>query len=120
MRNRYKTIFSRLLVLVMLTSSFQGTLANDFSQSLHEEESSGVQLLLSDMIDMEVGIENLMDHDNENASHIDCTAQCYVSFLYASNVALPARRSKLLQKLVTDSSAFSSRFPNLLIRPPKI
>ena len=120
MRNRYKIICSRLLILIIVISSIQSAVAIDFSQNMHDEERSVVQLLLSDAGDAEITIDYLMDHGDENASHTDCTAQCYVSFLYASNVALLATRSKLLQKIAIDSSAFPNRFPNLLIRPPKI
>ena len=119
MRNRYKIIFSRLLMLVMLTSSFQGALAIDFSQNMHEEESSVVQLLLSEAADMGASNDYLMDHDEENTSHTKCTAQCYVSFLQDTHASLLSTRSKFRQKMVTDSSAFSSRYPNLLKRPPK-
>lgn len=120
MRNKYKIIFSRLLALILLISSFQGVLAIDFSQNMHEEESSVVQLLLSDAADMGVVNDHLMNHDEENVSHTNCNVQCYVSFLNASNVTILTTRSKLLQKIAIDNSAFPSRFPNLLIRPPKI
>lgn len=119
MRNRYKIIFSHLLVLVVLTSSFQGALAIDFSQNMHEEESSIVQLLLSGAADIETGNDYLMNHDEENVSHTDCTAQCYVSFLQDTHATLLVTRSKIKQKLVPDTSTFSSHYPNLLIRPPR-
>ena len=119
MCNKYKIILSRLLVLIMLISSFQGAWAIGFSQDMHEEESSVVQLLLSDAADMGVVRDYLMDHDEENASHTNCNAQCYVSFLQDTHATLLFIRSKFRQKIVTDSSAFSSRYPNLLKRPPK-
>lgn len=120
MRNKYKIIFSHLLLLMMLISSFQGAWAIDFSQSMHEEENSVVQLLLSEAADMGVGNDHLMDHGKKNASHTNCNTQCYVSYPYAPNVSILTARSKSLQKISTDSSAFPSRFPDLLIRPPKI
>ena len=120
MRIRYKIFFSRLLVLIMLISSFQGALAIDFSQNMHEQESSPVQLLLADADDMGVGNGHLMGHHQGNVSHNNCDAQCYVSFFYVPDVTPLVTRSRIRQKIATNSSAIPDRFPNLLIRPPKI
>ena len=120
MRYRYKIIYSRLLVLIMVISSFQSAVAIDFSQNMHGEESQVIQMLLSDVNDMGVGSDYQMDHIGENTSHTDCAAQCYVTFLQDTHATLLVTRSKIKQKLVADTSAFSSHFPSLLKRPPKI
>lgn len=118
MRYRYKIICSRLLVLIMVISSFQSAVAIEFGQNIHWGESQTRVMLLSDAHNMGIDSEHLADHSGENTSHVDCSAQCYVTFLNDSHT-LFATRSKFRQKIVVDSSVFSSRYPNLPKRPPR-
>ena len=120
MRSPYKIISSRILVLVIVISSAQNAVAIDFNQNMHGGETQVMQILLSDIRDIGVGNDYLMDHSLDNTSHINCTAQCYFTFLHDSNSTLMVTRSRFRQKIVVDNSVYSSPYPDLLERPPKI
>ena len=119
MRYLNKTFISRLLVLIMVISSIQSAVAIDFNQNMHEENNQEMQLQFSNIHNMEIGSNYLVDHGEENLSHSDCAAQCFVSYVQDPHVILLVTRSSIQQKILIDSSAFSSRYPNLLKRPPR-
>ncbi|MFT5657431.1 MAG: hypothetical protein ACI9KN_000704 [Gammaproteobacteria bacterium] len=119
MHPRLKTIFSQLLVLIMVIGSFQSALAINFSQNMHGEESQVSQMFLSEAHGMQVASDELSDHLEENASHTDCADHCNLTFLQNIHANPQVTRSKIKQLFVAVNSTFSSHYPHLLIRPPK-
>lgn len=109
------------MVLMMVISSFQGALAINFSQNMHGEENAIILMSSSEAHGMQVASDGLMDHLEENASHTDCADHCNFTFLRNIHATSPlVKRSKIKQKAVAINSNFSSHYPHLLRRPPKI
>ena len=114
-----RQFFCWLLVLVMMVSPIQVTMASDFAQQSHgmncHKPDHGINAVVSANCCKDPGGS---DHTKICIVHPECVAQFSTSLIPSSLVvAMP--RSVSLIKFIAEHKAVLTHYPSLLKRPPK-
>ena len=110
-----KHLFSWLLVLVMIFSTIQVTMANDTDQS-----NQGINCHTSHM-QMSGNLSDIcpMQNDQECQQHSSCVVNFTIAALPLLNTLLPTHRDVAQLKFIFEINTFASRYPSQLKRPPR-
>ncbi|MCK4709844.1 MAG: hypothetical protein KAU21_14595 [Gammaproteobacteria bacterium] len=111
-----KQFFSWLLVLMMVISPVQITMATDTDQGSH---GANCQIPLVQISDIYQNDNCPMQYEKQCQEHPGCVAQFTTIPLLILNSNLSADRNITQLKFFTDNDVFLTHYPSLLKRPPK-
>lgn len=117
-----KQFFSWLLVLIMVVSPVQVTMAIDVDQDSHGEHCQMPSMASTpshDSVDTKMTHDCAMQHGDHCQDHPGCTGQISSSSLYTPNTFLVNLRASSDLKYVPASDSFLVIYPELFKRPPK-
>ncbi len=113
-----------LLVLVLVASSVQSVIAFDFDQYEHAMliNCQSVPMQSDDVVDQQ-GTESCQSHQESvcvNGTHLGCVAPFSSSIFQKSYTLSASAITASRQKFGIDIEALTTRYPDLIIRPPKV
>jgi hypothetical protein len=115
-----RQFFSRLLILIMTISPVQITMAIDLDQHSRAMNCQISQAQLSGTDVNNLSRDCTSDYSGHCVDLSVCVAQYNFTSWYSSNSFLLFTRMATHTKYMPDSDAFSTHYPELLKRPPKV
>jgi hypothetical protein len=115
-----RQFFSRLLILIMTISPVQMTMAIDLDQHNQAVNCQVSQAQLPDTTISNTSGGCTSEYGEHCVDLSVCGAQFNFSSLYSSKSFLLITRAVTHTKFTADNDAVSSRYPELLKRPPKV
>jgi len=115
-----RQFISRLLILIMTISPVQITMAIDLDQ---HNQAMNCQISQAQLPNTRVSIpgEDCTSDYGEHCVNLSvCGAQFNFSSLYSPNAFLLIPRAVTHTKFIPDNDAISTRYPELVKRPPKV
>ena len=115
-----RQFFSRLLILVMAIGPVQITMAIDLDQ---HNQAMNCQMSQAQQVGITVNNTDENCTSDYSGHCVDlsvCVVQYNFSSFYSANSFLLMSRAVTHTKFIPDNDAVSSRYPELLKRPPKV
>ena len=115
-----RQFLTQLLILIMVISPVQVTMAIDIGQLGQAMTCQVSQVQLTDMTDKNMDEKCTSGYGDHCAELSVCGAQNNISSLHSVNSFLLMARATDYKKIVADSDSVRTHYPELLKRPPKI